>query len=420
MEDAEFSHWLELPAGTAFVEFSDLPHLIACALHRAPGGDEFSDIRYGAARINLEGELPRAVESGELKVRDPLTYGPHQFPHGNALQCAVVKVSDLCAYVAERGIGVRVASPVPTPSDLGRVDGESGGHQGKSATTYKLPMFARLVPTTTDFEGGRLADSDPPLELDEAAGMASRHAGRSVNVADFLRAGARGEILLFARVPRSTTLMPTREADVEAVPVVPGSFLPLPSDAVQALAVTGVTEWRSLQGMEPCDEMGGVQAFFDRWRLQDGEPSFQAGLSNVRVSARDVHALADAFRAQHDGPPTAPQSVLSATEPTHSDGRTLTTPELADAFDGIDDVSAEQWRRRLGDLKNHAWLMPARANAGRAPRPSTWLPLRFAELLMERDVAFETLNRKFLTVPKLKPWLPAWQEARRDRNAFGL
>lgn len=100
-------------------------------------------------------------------------------------------------------------------------------------------------------------------------------------------------------------------------------------------------------------------------------------------------------------------------------GRTLKTGELAEAFDGIDGVGADKWRQWLGDLKNHSWLKPARATIGMAPNPATWWPLKFAELLLERGRPADSLNRAFLTVQALKPWLHDWQEARRERDAFG-
>ena len=113
-----------------------------------------------------------------------------------------------------------------------------------------------------------------------------------------------------------------------------------------------------------------------------------------------------------------PQAEPTAAEPVQPTGRTMATGELADAFDGIMDVTSQQWRKRLGDLSNHPWLKPARATQTAAPHPATWWPLKFAELLLERNASLESLNRAFLA-PQLKPWLTDWQEAKRERNAFG-
>ena len=97
----------------------------------------------------------------------------------------------------------------------------------------------------------------------------------------------------------------------------------------------------------------------------------------------------------------------------------IETPDIADAFDGVDGQTAKQWRDKLGDVNNHQWALPARAEKARAPAKATWWPVAFAELLLARGASDESLNRAFLAEPKLKPWLPLWQEKRRDRNAFG-
>ena len=97
----------------------------------------------------------------------------------------------------------------------------------------------------------------------------------------------------------------------------------------------------------------------------------------------------------------------------------LKTPAIAEAFEGVDGLTAKQWSDRLGDLNNHKWLTPARATQGKAPRPATWWPLKLGEILEARGIPFDALNRLFLNRRALKPWLPAWQEAKRQRNAFG-
>lgn len=134
---------------------------------------------------------------------------------------------------------------------------------------------------------------------------------------------------------------------------------------------------------------------------------------------KPVMALPAVAATLPPAPPTlVPQAEPTAAEPVQPTGRTMATGELSDAFDGIMDVTAQQWRKRLGDLSNHPWLKPARATQAAAPNPATWWPLKFAELLLERNANPESLNRAFLT-PKLKPWLTDWQEVRRERNAFG-
>lgn len=127
----------------------------------------------------------------------------------------------------------------------------------------------------------------------------------------------------------------------------------------------------------------------------------------------DLAPQGDADDATHEARPS-----MRAVCP--DDPPPLKTGDIAEAFDGIDDLSAAKWRRKLGDVKNHAWVLPARAVKGEAPTPSTWWPLKLADLLQqEREVSFDTLNRKFVNQKKLKPWLPAWQAARRERDDFG-
>lgn len=97
---------IKLPEGIEFIPFKDLPHLIAEAIWR--DRDDTIGIGYGGARLNLEQELSTAVLSGALRVRDPLTLGPHPFPVGEALGGALVRVEDLRAFVSNRGLGVEV------------------------------------------------------------------------------------------------------------------------------------------------------------------------------------------------------------------------------------------------------------------------------------------------------------------------
>lgn len=98
------------------MKFSELPHLIARALHSVPPEDDEFDLDYGCARVNLDAELPRAVHAGLLTVRDPAAKGPHTFPYGQALQDSLVKVSDLRAFLADRAMGVRVGKDLSPPS----------------------------------------------------------------------------------------------------------------------------------------------------------------------------------------------------------------------------------------------------------------------------------------------------------------
>ena len=136
----------------------------------------------------------------------------------------------------------------------------------------------------------------------------------------------------------------------------------------------------------------------------------------ARVPINDgatVHAK-HAEPAPADAPPETREGLQVKRTP-----QPLTTRKIADAFADIDGQTAQQWRDKLGDVNNHRWLLPARAARNSAPRPSTWWPLKFADLLEERGTTLDSLKQAFLHQPALKPWLAEWQEAKRERNAFG-
>lgn len=105
-----------LPAGTEHVQFGELAHLIADALWPDAGPDDDS-MTNAFARINLDAELARAVDSGALPVKDPLTLGPHTYPVGYALKTALVTVDDLQRFVSDRGLSVIVETPEPQAAD---------------------------------------------------------------------------------------------------------------------------------------------------------------------------------------------------------------------------------------------------------------------------------------------------------------
>ena len=110
-----------LPAGTEYVQFDELAHKIAIALHpsddSATEGESFA---YFGARDNLDAQLLQAAKSGALPVKDPLTFGPHSFPMGRALRKSLVSVSDLRVFLAGRHIAIeseqaQAAIPSPAP-----------------------------------------------------------------------------------------------------------------------------------------------------------------------------------------------------------------------------------------------------------------------------------------------------------------
>lgn len=122
--------------------------------------------------------------------------------------------------------------------------------------------------------------------------------------------------------------------------------------------------------------------------------------------------------------PTAPAEPVHAADTSSKPAKEhepppLKTPEIADAFDGLDGNTATQWRQRLSDVNNHSWLLPARAVKATAPKSATWYPLVLATLLQKRGESSDSLNRAFSSAPKLKPWLHLWREHMRERNVFG-
>lgn len=92
-----------LPYGTAHVKFSVITHLFAAAMCPPPD-DNGVRPGYDAARSAVDRKLSRAVEVGDLSVRDPLTLAPHRYPVGDALREAVVGVDELRQYAVRHGL----------------------------------------------------------------------------------------------------------------------------------------------------------------------------------------------------------------------------------------------------------------------------------------------------------------------------
>jgi hypothetical protein len=114
VEDAQPTHWLRLPAGTRHVVFRTLPRRLAKTLWPDHAGDEEAQFDTGFTQAGSSStfrqELTDAVRAGRLRVLNPLTLGTHTFPVGSDIDDALVTVSDLCLYLAERGIGVGFAA----------------------------------------------------------------------------------------------------------------------------------------------------------------------------------------------------------------------------------------------------------------------------------------------------------------------
>ena len=180
-----------------------------------------------------------------------------------------------------------------------------------------------------------------------------------------------------------------------------------------------------------CAQLGIVP----RWKYRPGKTGYAGDPATdelYTISRDELAQLADLHGLTLEGAAPVPEVAgrQSLSEPIAAAGSRiaplskaspppLTTPEIAAAFDGIDGQSSKQWSSKLGDVNNHQWVISARAAKASAPKPATWWPIQFAELLLQREASAESLNRAFLADPKLKAWLTIWQEKRRERNVFG-
>jgi hypothetical protein len=109
----EYLYWLEL-VDKSPIRFGDLALLLASA-KSPPQGDDHDD--HGLAWWGFEVELTRAMGSGELTVRHPITGAPMAALSSSAQASVVVyPEQDLRPYLERLAIGVRyVASSVVTP-----------------------------------------------------------------------------------------------------------------------------------------------------------------------------------------------------------------------------------------------------------------------------------------------------------------
>ncbi len=94
---------IDLPTRTGYIKFSVATHFLANAL--CPRTDSNAACPgYALTHHKIDDRLSRAVELGDLRVKDPLTLAPHPYPVGEALREAVVLVEDLRQYAARHGL----------------------------------------------------------------------------------------------------------------------------------------------------------------------------------------------------------------------------------------------------------------------------------------------------------------------------
>lgn len=228
-------------------------------------------------------QMESAIHNGKLKLREngvPLEQG--EVPAGRLFNLTV-RADDVNDWLNASAAGMTLRYPY----------GQFEQSQAWEQNRYRAPLHARLEPKTP-WTGGRLADGDY-LPIADAARLASKHAGQDVTVRDFLRAGARDEILIRVICPRAVRMMPTREGDIsKSMPA--HSYPDLPPEACKVLSIHGKATWRTHEFAEPRPEYGGEVCFYTRWQLPDSEPDLECTIDDCLVLGYHVHALADAFK----------------------------------------------------------------------------------------------------------------------------
>ncbi len=101
MDQRKFPYCVVVKDGE-LINFRDLAHLMAEALNP----DDPDGMGYGLTRVHLDDDLPKEIESGNLIVRNRIGLNIHAFPHGQALQDAVILQQDLLPFLESRGIGL--------------------------------------------------------------------------------------------------------------------------------------------------------------------------------------------------------------------------------------------------------------------------------------------------------------------------
>lgn len=210
-------------------------------------------------------------------------------------------------------------------------------------------MFERLQPRT-EWRGGRITDIDN-LTLEEAARMASKHAGEEVTPADFLRAAGRGEIILRAIVHRAAKVhrhdggVLFNKGDVNENIVPAGAIPTLPLTACKHLADAGRASWRTFDGFE---EINGQWMRYTKGMLTDDEPDFETVPADCRVTGYDVRALADEYTAP-EAAQAEPQAVapVTTTKAKPSTWWDVSNTYIVDVLQGGQYATAKELYRAL-------------------------------------------------------------------------
>ena len=105
----DLAGWVRLPRDTRTLEYQDLARLMAEAL-ASPGENP---VITASRELQFENELNKLVDAGQIPLKNPLTGGAHEFPHGSARDEAIIRVGDLKTFLATHyGLGVLAMSDV--------------------------------------------------------------------------------------------------------------------------------------------------------------------------------------------------------------------------------------------------------------------------------------------------------------------
>jgi hypothetical protein len=129
---------ITLPTGTERLYLEEIAHYIANAMN--PEGQNDPDgVLYELDKIQAWNEVEQAAKDGALRVRHPGTHGP--FPSGLKMRDnAVVLLSDVVAYLADRGLTVATGEQMTLPAPVTPESSEQ-----RQATRWQMCVDAGLT-----------------------------------------------------------------------------------------------------------------------------------------------------------------------------------------------------------------------------------------------------------------------------------
>lgn len=135
--------WVRLPSNTQSLEYRELAGLMAKAL-ASPGENP---VVTASREIQFEGELNRLVDAGQVPLKNPLTGGAHELPHGKARDEAIIRLGDLKTFLATHyGLGVLGMLDVPDASSAdARQQDHNEAKAGDSPAPHHLKKAALVA-----------------------------------------------------------------------------------------------------------------------------------------------------------------------------------------------------------------------------------------------------------------------------------